>query len=512
MKKKLMMVAVLLGALSLGACVDNDESASVEAVRNAKAEQLKGLAALANAQAEATKITAEAEAALKNAQAEYQKEMTEEAKQKFAVKIEQIKAKAEQDIAAAKLQAAQDQQALLDLADKRLRELYSQYSIAVGELNQYTGRKLNAVTELTALESGIVDFKTQQEINIARQERYIANYNFQIGLYEKYEKVDKTELDQKAITLRKEYDKVNALVGPKETARYNANKAFEEASYRFNSYYYPEPNSNGENYVKDPIKTVASVKTFETKRWWNVYAQENKALSANKSIPYYTLNASGVESKKQELANTLKYNKSYLGTPKAGETPAKGLYKDLATAETNLENAKKADPVNQSDVDYWQGEVDQVKANIESAKKLIADNEADVAEFAALIATFSGDDLKAYDKAVEDQKALAEALETALKELNAAQEASSKAEAEWQTAASAANSTFDVNVEIENLKNEIARSEEKIIDYKSAINSKEDAIASKKAEIEIINTQIEAQTAIVNNWKAQIEAAIEAQK
>ena len=48
MKKKLMMVAVLLGALSLGACVDNNESASVEAVRNAKAEQLKGLAALAN--------------------------------------------------------------------------------------------------------------------------------------------------------------------------------------------------------------------------------------------------------------------------------------------------------------------------------------------------------------------------------------------------------------------------------------------------------------------------------
>ena len=44
--------------------------------------------------------------------------------------------------------------------------------------------------------------------------------------------------------MNKEYDKVNALVGPKETARYNANKAFEEASYRFNSYYYPEPNSN----------------------------------------------------------------------------------------------------------------------------------------------------------------------------------------------------------------------------------------------------------------------------
>ena len=68
MKKKLMMVAVLLGALSLGACVDNDESASVTAVRNAKAEQLKGAAALANAQAgvqDAQKRLTEAKAAAK---------------------------------------------------------------------------------------------------------------------------------------------------------------------------------------------------------------------------------------------------------------------------------------------------------------------------------------------------------------------------------------------------------------------------------------------------------------
>ena len=171
MKKKLMMVAVLLGALSLGACVDNDESASVEAVRNAKAEQLKGLAALANAQAEATKITAEAEAALKNAQAEYQKEMTEEAKQKFAVKIEQIKAKAEEAIAAAKLQAAKDQQALLDLADERLRELYGEYMGSISVLDELNSQKLTATTELAGLEEGFISFKTQKDIDIARQEK-----------------------------------------------------------------------------------------------------------------------------------------------------------------------------------------------------------------------------------------------------------------------------------------------------------------------------------------------------
>lgn len=312
-----MMVAVLLGALSLGACVDNDESASVEAVRNAKAEQLKGLAALANAQAEATKITAEAEAALKNAQAEYQKEMTEEAKQKFAVKIEQIKAKAEEAIAAAKLQAAKDQQALLDLADERLRELYGEYMGSISVLDELNSQKLTATTELAGLEEGFISFKTQKDIDIARQEKNIANYNFQIGLYEKYEKVDKTELQQKATTLYKEWEKVNALVDPKRIAKENASDAFYESSSRFDAYNYPT-GQGGEFQVENPIKTVASVRSFQVKGW-NVYTSESKELSANRYIIYYTLVASNVERQKQQLDNTAKNQKDYLGAPKAGK-------------------------------------------------------------------------------------------------------------------------------------------------------------------------------------------------
>lgn len=510
MKKKLMMVAVLLGALSLGACVDNDESASVTAVRNAKAEQLKGLAALANAQAEATKITAEAEAALKNAQAEYQKEMTEEAKQQFAVKIEQIKAEAEKAIAAAKLQAAKDQQALLDLADERLRELYGEYMGAISVLDGLNSQKLTATTALASLENGLISFKTQKDIDIARQEKSIADYNFRIGLYEKYEKVDKTELEQKATTLYKEWEKVNALVGPKETAKEHASDAFDNSTGRFYFYNYPTGNG-GESQVENPIKTVASVRIFNVKGWY-VYTSESKELSANRSIVYYTLVASNVERQKQQLDNTAKNQKNYLGAPKAGETAATGLYASLATAETNLENAKKAEPVNQDNIDYWQGVVDQYKADIETAKTNLKDAEDDVKEFAALIATFAGDDLKAYDKAIEDQKALAEAFETALKEYNDALDTASKAWAEYETANSLANAAFDVDGAIESLKYSIAGCEQAINTLKTSINSKEDAIASKKAELETLKTKIEAQTAIVNNWKAQIEAAIEAQK
>lgn len=128
--------------------------------------------------------------------------------------------------------------------------------------------------------------------------------------------------------------------------RYNVNKVFEEVSYRFNFYYYLEFNFNGENYVKDFIKIVVSVKIFEVKCWWNVYVQENKVLLVNKFILYYILNVLGVESKKQEFVNILKYNKSYLGIFKVGEIFVKGLYKDLVIVEINLENVKKVDLVN----------------------------------------------------------------------------------------------------------------------------------------------------------------------
>ena len=68
MKGKFMMGAACL-ALLLGSCVKNEESQSVTNIRDAKAEQLKSVAALNTATAEATKTLAEADAALKLAQA-----------------------------------------------------------------------------------------------------------------------------------------------------------------------------------------------------------------------------------------------------------------------------------------------------------------------------------------------------------------------------------------------------------------------------------------------------------
>lgn len=70
MKKKFMMFALLVGALSLGSCVDDSESQSVTAVRDAKTKELKSIAAMEAAQAQATRTMAAAEAAMKAAEAE----------------------------------------------------------------------------------------------------------------------------------------------------------------------------------------------------------------------------------------------------------------------------------------------------------------------------------------------------------------------------------------------------------------------------------------------------------
>lgn len=80
-----MMVAVLLGALTLGACVDNEESASVTNVREAKAEQLKSIAAMNNAEAQAKLIFANAEAALKAAQADAEKANAEKTRAEIEI-------------------------------------------------------------------------------------------------------------------------------------------------------------------------------------------------------------------------------------------------------------------------------------------------------------------------------------------------------------------------------------------------------------------------------------------
>ena len=129
MKKKFIAVSVLICALALGSttltsCVDDNESASVTAIRDAKAQQLTSLANYQQAQADAEKIIAEAEAAIRNAEAQAKQIENESAsvdleikKATLATDIEAAKAKAEANLMIQQAALAQAKAELLKVED-----------------------------------------------------------------------------------------------------------------------------------------------------------------------------------------------------------------------------------------------------------------------------------------------------------------------------------------------------------------------------------------------------------
>ena len=233
MKKKLMMVAVLLGALSLGACVDDNESQSVTDLRGAKAEQLRSIAAMNNAEAEAKLIYANAEAQLKAAEAALKQALADKAAAEALIK--QLEAQLAQDtydadLAAALAQAEKERleaekeiaringeiqtnqlqlgkeiaeiqaqllQAQLDLQGKedyaaqeamaRLEKLAKNYSTA---LYSYTEEKNNLAdlnTDLLELQADLDDWKARKEEKIAKNNATIALIDQQIAYFKQYE-------------------------------------------------------------------------------------------------------------------------------------------------------------------------------------------------------------------------------------------------------------------------------------------------------------------------------------
>lgn len=249
MRKKFMMFAVLLGALTLGSCIDDTESQSVTDVRDAKTEELKSIAAMESAQAAATRALAAAEAALKAAEAEAQNALAAKAAaeaeleiakaelielQKAAAEIQneadrlanqKAQAELEAKLAAlevtkaeneAKLaeiaalvekQAVENEKALIEaqialnkaqealeqaMADadeaekQRLQDAADAYKNAVYSLINEQQNLVNLKSELVRLETGMVDAKASAEKSIAEKQNQIALNNVQIETYKQY--------------------------------------------------------------------------------------------------------------------------------------------------------------------------------------------------------------------------------------------------------------------------------------------------------------------------------------
>lgn len=225
MKKRFFAIYALVGAFIASpiftSCVEDEESASVTAIRNSKTEELKSIAALKKAEAEAEATISAANVALKQAEAEAQIAAAKLKEAQAALKQTENEAEAAR-LLVAKKQAEADlariqgeieaqelaiQAALLnaqadllytkkqleqwtkyyeDAEKNELMTLANKYSQAVEDLLLAKKELISMESNLAGWEAGYTDAKEGLEETVAQYNKWIAQQNIYIEQYKQY--------------------------------------------------------------------------------------------------------------------------------------------------------------------------------------------------------------------------------------------------------------------------------------------------------------------------------------
>lgn len=555
-----MMVAVLLGALSLGACVDNDESASVEAVRNAKAEQLKGAAALANAQAEAETIRANAEAKLKEAEAAYQDAKTEADKAKWAAKLTVIQAEAARDIAKAQKAQKDAEMAIITNQDQWINNtLWWNYSDASDKLISLNGQLINATADEIALKAGVVSAQKAAEKIAVEKNQYIARQTERKDQLSKLSSIasDRAALEKKFETLRVEQTELTAAKGKTADAVTAAQAKFDEAQEKI---YAQSGNTDklssalakaGAELTYVEVEYNNQIEGFYVTTFNSVEVGENSNNA--QPVNFYELNVkSQTTSATLAFQNKIKYIKeNIVGVPSDTDKgiQASGAYTNIEywAAQKKQKEAEKAAATTdaekaaiQAEIEALQPDIERADEALEAAKKKLAEAEAEFKAFQDAVVLFANADAKAaYDKDIADAKTLAEALVAASDADDAAQLPLSANRTALQDVQTLLNSTQNIDQMIADCDVQIAKAKEDIAKANSTntiyvwsnqaylLNGRwypgyvvdQNNIGEDTAEalhaymvdrIEALNAQIESQGQIVEKYKKQLDDAIAA--
>lgn len=515
MRKKFIAVYALMAVLALGSttltsCVDDNESASVTAIRDAKAAQLNALAEAEKANAQANLIRANAEAALDSAQAALNQSQADKnqfelqkAKDEYERTLEEIQLEAETELLKAKIEHAKQEQAFMNLANDQIKELYSIYGQEVEILDGLKGN-LNQQNRLKKqLEGKVITQDEYIAAQTAIHEANIKTYEAKIAAYEAYEGKDKSELEAEVNKLFTEKNNALSAIGEASKIKTEAKNAFDDAI---------EPMS----YTSEDatLKTVLAAATLADLNCSNVFTTDDYELDeeGNFTVKFYKLSGEKpVEEARQTLQREETIKKNHLGAPAAGTTAATGLYLDLETAQKNLENAIKAE--NESLINQYKVQVADYKDQIAQAKESLEEASQNLKDFEAAVASFATDseDWKAYQAALEALKTneTVVAYMDADKALKEATEKYNDIKAEYDVAVDLwTNYGVDAKAEIRNLESQIANERVQIAgltnDYDEQLQVCNDAIT-------LLTNKIEAQQAVVDLAKKNLDAAIAAQ-
>lgn len=336
MKKLLSLVLICVMGFGMISCVESEESQSVTELRNAKAEQLKALVNLYNAQAEAARITAQAEAALKAAQAAYQQaqadytaEQLDQLKKKFELQLESLIAEYESKIAQYNYNKANYEKMLMDkLAEIEAAEkanliaLYNKYSEYSDALNAANTNLIQNKVNLARVEAEIVTVKEAAETAIAEQEEIIA------------EKEALIAAEEAKLAVYQDYEYAGMNIDSLELEVVKANMAWREAKTAFDKNEFKVADDTRKAAIKAADELDASVNEVNFK---NIIVRNDRQKTSGDewvrgtetgwygSDPYdsYYVDESNLDSWKNEVLKT-------------------DLEDGVATATENLEKAEAA--------------------------------------------------------------------------------------------------------------------------------------------------------------------------
>ena len=447
MRKKFIAVYALMAVLALGSttltsCVDDNESASVTAIRDAKAKQLAAIAA----QEEAMARLADAKAAYEQAMADAKNEETAMNREKFDELMKQTKAEVEKAIAEAKKAQEKAEQEMQGNLMEHQKGLYSNYKKAQKEVIDVTGQIVDKQLEIVKLEAGIEETKAIAANKIYDENVNIAKYTAEKAAYEALGENNYDELIKQQAQLQVEKENKNNIVTEKNNDKTAAANAYTKAKAQKvdGGKIKVDETTGNEVEVKSPLETVNAIKELKEMKEDGKFSldvvdetngEEIKASEESEYSTYsYTLailNQVNVKLVTKQLENAIKAAEDAKESEEIA-TPISGVatidqYNNILFAEgTNPQeilnyfaDAKKAadetlKALAEKDPGYKDAKAaaDQAKENLELAnielpgqvEKAITDAKEVKADFDAAIALIdtNSDAYKAYKKAVED--------------------------------------------------------------------------------------------------------------
>lgn len=251
MRKKFIAVYALMAVLALGSttltsCVDDTESATVTAMRDARLRQLQALADQAESQAKINAITAQI------------KEATSEAE------LAALKAQYEKELAFYQQQKAQAEQEMATGLNNHQAALYEDYTNAIDKVNVLAGDIAKESLELIKLKADSSTAAAYAKEQIIKANRNIAYQEALKKNYEALAAVDIEELKAKkaeAEAAKTEKEKALSLA---DNTRTEANNAFTNAKADIVRRYVYQEKINNKTVTKISETKPTHISDYET--------------------------------------------------------------------------------------------------------------------------------------------------------------------------------------------------------------------------------------------------------